>query len=144
MEVTHLGCATVHQLITDSLLMNPKVDPVQHVAHGIDCLSLEASWSPMLIEHRSSHLAQCPVFPFHHVILGRCIQTRKLLFKTQVIAKVLKQEFFNSEPLSLQITRMASPCLSFLNLETRSRTKPNVSPFSKEHPRIPSAIVNHN
>jgi hypothetical protein len=28
MEVTHLGCATVHQLVTVFLLMHSKVDPV--------------------------------------------------------------------------------------------------------------------
>jgi hypothetical protein len=46
--------------------------------------------------------------------------------------KVSKREFLNFAPLSPQIARMASPCLSFLNLKTRSRTKPNVSPFSQE------------
>jgi hypothetical protein len=44
--------------------------------------------------------------------------------------KVSKREFLNSEPLSLRIAHMASLCLSFLNLKTRSRTKPNVSPLS--------------
>jgi hypothetical protein len=33
---------------------------------------------------------------------------------------VSKREFLNYEPLSLRIARMASPCLSFLNLKTRS------------------------
>jgi hypothetical protein len=28
MEVTHLGCATVHQLITSFLLVDSEVDPV--------------------------------------------------------------------------------------------------------------------
>jgi hypothetical protein len=32
MEVTHLECVTVHQLVAYSLLVNPEVDPVQHVA----------------------------------------------------------------------------------------------------------------
>jgi hypothetical protein len=35
-------------------------------------------------------LAQGPVLPFHNTILGRCIQTRKLVFKTQVMAKGFK------------------------------------------------------
>jgi hypothetical protein len=41
----------------------------------------------MLIKHRPSYLAKGSVFPFHHVILGRRIQTRKQVFKTQVMAK---------------------------------------------------------
>jgi hypothetical protein len=44
----------------------------------------------MLIKHRSSHLAQGPVLPFHNTIMGRHIQTRKLVLKTQVMAKGFK------------------------------------------------------
>ena len=94
MEVTHLGCATVHQLETGFLLVNPEVDPVRHIAHGIDRLSPDPSRSPMLVEHRPSHLAQGSVFPFHHAILGRCIRTRKVVFKTQVMAKGFEARVF--------------------------------------------------
>jgi hypothetical protein len=44
----------------------------------------------MLIKHRPSHLTQGPVFHFHNTILGRRIRTRKLVFKTQVMAKGFK------------------------------------------------------
>jgi hypothetical protein len=91
MEVTHLGCATVHQLITCFLLMHSEVDPVRHIARCIHRLSLVPSRSPMLIKHRPSHLAQGLVLPFHNTILGRRIQTRKLVFKTQVMAKGFKE-----------------------------------------------------
>jgi hypothetical protein len=66
MEVTHLGCVTLHQLVTSFLLVNSEVDPVRHVARSIDRLSPEPSRSLMLIEHRLSHLAQGPIFRFHH------------------------------------------------------------------------------
>jgi hypothetical protein len=85
---------TVHQLVTGFLLMDPDVDPVQHIARGIDCLSPEPSRSPMFVEHCPSHLAQGPVFPFHHAILGRHIRTRKLVFKTQVMAKGFEARVF--------------------------------------------------
>jgi hypothetical protein len=94
MEVTHLGCATVHQLIACFLLMNPEVNPVRHIALGIDRLNPEPSRSPMLVEHRPSHLTQGCVFSFHHAILGRRIQTRKLEFKTQVMAKGFEARVF--------------------------------------------------
>jgi hypothetical protein len=32
MEVTHLGCAPVHQLVTCFLLVNSEVNPVRHIA----------------------------------------------------------------------------------------------------------------
>jgi hypothetical protein len=50
-KVTHLGCAPMHQLITGFLLVNFEVNPVRHIARGIDRLSPEPSRSPMLIEH---------------------------------------------------------------------------------------------
>jgi hypothetical protein len=90
MEVTHLGCATVHQLVIGFLLMHSKVDPVRNIARGIHHLSLEPSRSPMLIKHRPSHLTQGSVFPFHSSIMRRRIRTRKLVFKTQVMAKGFK------------------------------------------------------
>jgi hypothetical protein len=90
MEVTHLGCAIMHLLIASFLLMHSEVDPVRQIARGIHRLSPEPSRSPMLIKHRPSHLTQGPVLPFHNTILGRRIQTRKLVFKTQVMAKGFK------------------------------------------------------
>jgi hypothetical protein len=90
MEVTHLGCATVHQLIACFLLMHSEVDPVLHIARGVHRFSPEPSRSPMLIKHRPSHLTQGPVFPFHNTILGRRIRTQKLVFKDQVMAKSFK------------------------------------------------------
>jgi hypothetical protein len=87
MEATHLGCTTVHQLVTGFLFVDSKVDPVRNIARGIHRLSPEPSQSPMLIEHRPSHFTPGSVFPFHHTILGRRIRTQKLMFKTQVMAK---------------------------------------------------------
>jgi hypothetical protein len=77
----------MHQLVTGFLLVHYEVDPVRNIASGIHRLSPEPSWSPMLIEHRPSHLTQGSIFPLYHAILGRRIQTRKLVSKTQVMAK---------------------------------------------------------
>jgi hypothetical protein len=90
MEVTHLWCVTVHQLVTGFLLVDSKVDHVQNIACGIHRLSPKPSRSPMLIEHHPSHFTQGSIFPFHHAILGRRIRIRKLVFKTQVMAKGFK------------------------------------------------------
>jgi hypothetical protein len=94
MEVTHLGCANMHQFVAGFLLMHSEVDPVRHIAHGIHRLSPEPSQSPMLIKHHPSHLTQGIVFPFHNTILGRRIRTRKLMFKSQFMAKGFKTRVF--------------------------------------------------
>jgi hypothetical protein len=39
MEVTHLGCATEHQLVAGFLLIHSEVDPVPHIARGIHHVS---------------------------------------------------------------------------------------------------------
>jgi hypothetical protein len=43
MEVTHLGCVTVHQLIAGFLLMHSKVDPVRHIPCSVHRLIPESS-----------------------------------------------------------------------------------------------------
>jgi hypothetical protein len=48
----------------------------------------------MIIEHRLSQLTHCSIFPFHNTILGRRIRTRKLMFKTQVMAKGFEVRVF--------------------------------------------------
>jgi hypothetical protein len=90
MEVTHIWCATVHQLVASFFLMHFEVDHVRHIARGIQRLSPEPSQSPMLIKHRLSHLTQGYVLPFHKTIMARRIRARKLVFKTQVMAKGFK------------------------------------------------------
>jgi hypothetical protein len=94
MEVTHLGCAPVYQLMAHFLLVNPEVDPVRHIARGIDRLSPKPSRSRMLIKNRPSHLTQGSIFLFHNTILGRHIRTRKLVVKTQVMAKGFETRVF--------------------------------------------------
>jgi hypothetical protein len=128
--VTHLRCATVHQLVPGFLLMHSEVDPVRNIALGIHRLSPEPSRSPMLINHRLSHLTQGFVFPFHNTILGCVYGLENWCSRPKSWHKISKREFLNSEPLSLRNTHMTSPCLWFLNLKTRSQTKRNVSPFS--------------
>jgi hypothetical protein len=130
MEVTHLGCATVHQLIAGFLLMHSEVDPVRHIACCIHRLSPEPSRSlcSSSIVRAISHkvLFFLSTTPFWGGVYG----LENWCSRPKSWQKVSKREFLNSEPLSLRIARMASPCLSFLNLKTRSQTKPNVSPLS--------------
>jgi hypothetical protein len=90
MEVTHLGCATMHQLIACYVLVHSEVYPVRHITRGIHRLSPIPPRSPMLNKHRPSHLAQGLVLPFRNTTLGRRIRTRKLVLKTQVMGKGFK------------------------------------------------------
>jgi hypothetical protein len=139
MEVTHLGCATVHQLVIGFLLVDFKVDSVRNIARGIDRLSLETSWSPMLIEHRPSHLTQGSIFPFHNTILGRRIRTRKLVFKTQVMAKGFEMRVFEFRAI-VTVDRsygISVPLVPQPQDKISNKTKRLPFLFKKEHPCIP-------
>jgi hypothetical protein len=96
LEVTHLGYATVHQLITGFLLVHSEVDHVRNIARGIYCLSPELSQGPILIEHHPSHLTQGSVFPFDHAILGGVYGLENWCSRPKSWQKVSKREFLNS------------------------------------------------
>jgi hypothetical protein len=84
----------------------------------------------MLIKQRPSHLTQGSDFLSTTPFWGGVYELENWCSRPKSWKKVSKREFLNSEPLSLRIAGMASPCLLFLNLKTRSQSKPIVSPFS--------------
>jgi hypothetical protein len=68
MEVTHLGCATVHQLVAGFLLVHSEVDPVRHIARDIHRL-MPRTFSESCAHKASSeqsHTKSCFFFPQHH------------------------------------------------------------------------------
>jgi hypothetical protein len=146
MEVIHLWCATMHKLITGFLLVHSEVDPVRNIARSIHCLRTEPSWSPVLIKHRPSHLTQGSVFRFHNTILRRRIRTRKLVFKTQVMAKGFKTRVSEFRAI------VTTDCLYGISVPLVPEPQDKISnntkrlPFllKKEHPRIPRVVVHHN
>jgi hypothetical protein len=146
MEVTHLGCATMHQLVTGFLLMHSEVDFVRNIARGIHHLNPEPSQSPMFIKHRPSHLTQGSVFPFHNTILGRRIRTRKLMFKTQVMAKGFKMRVseFRAIVTADCSYGISLPLVSQPQDMTSNKTKRLPFLLKKEHPCIPRVVVHHN
>jgi hypothetical protein len=146
MEVTHPGCATVHQLVTGFLLVDSDLDPVNFIARGIHHLSPEPSWSPMHIEHHSIHLTHGFVFPFHNTIMGRRIRIQKLMLKTQVMAKGFEMRVSKFRAIvTADLLYGISVPLIFQPLDKISN-KTKCLPFllKKENPRIPRVVVHHN
>jgi hypothetical protein len=126
--------------------MDPKVDLVGQVAHGIDRLIPEPSRNPMLVKHHPSHLTQGFVFPFHHANLGRRIRTRKLVFKNQVIAKGFEARVFEFRAI---VTADRSYGISMLLIpqpqdKISNETKRLPFLFQKENPHILRVVVHHN
>jgi hypothetical protein len=146
MEVTQLGCATMHQLVAGFLLVHSEVDPVRNIARGIDRLSPEPSRSPMLIEHHPRHLTQNSAFSFHNTILGRCIQTKKLVFTTQLMAKGFETRV--SEFRAIVIVDCSYGIFVPLVPQPQDKISNTTKclPFlpKKKHPRISRVVVHHN
>jgi hypothetical protein len=93
-----------------------------------------------------SHLTQGSVFTFHNTILGRRIRTRKLVFKTQVMAKgfearvsELRAIFIEDGSYGLSVPRVPQPQD---NISNKTKRLPFL--LKKEHPRIPRVVVHHN
>jgi hypothetical protein len=146
MEVTHLGCAPVHLLIARFPLVNPEVDLVRYIARGIHRLSPEPSRSPMLIKHCPSQLTQGSVFSFHHTIQGWCIWTRKLVFKTQLMAKGFETRVFEFRTIvtANRSYGISVPLVPQPQEKISDKTKCLPFLLKKEHPRIPRVVVHHN
>jgi hypothetical protein len=100
----------------------------------------------MLIKHHPSHLTQGPVFPFHNTILERRIRTRKLVFKTQVMAKGLKtrvSEFGAIVTVDFSYG-ISVPLIPQPQDKISNKTKRLPLILEKEHPRILRIVVHHN
>jgi hypothetical protein len=144
MEVTHLRCATVHQLVTGFLLVYSEVDPVRNLARGIHRLNPEPSRSPMLIKHRPSHLTQGSIFLSTTPFRGGVYGLENWCSRPKSWQKVSKQEFLNSEPLSLRIAWHLRA--SHSSTSRQDHEKNQTSPHSPQD-RTPThmrVVVHHN
>jgi hypothetical protein len=66
-------------------------DSIKDIASSADSVGLKASRSPMLIEHRPSHLNYNVFLSFHNSILMRNTRGRELLINTVFKAKLIKR-----------------------------------------------------
>jgi hypothetical protein len=60
----------MHELMARLVQEGPKKNPVPNMVSGIHRLRPISSWSPMLIEHRSSYLTKGMIFPLNYTILN--------------------------------------------------------------------------
>jgi hypothetical protein len=100
-EMAHFRCSPLHELIARLVQEGPKKNPVPNMASCIHRLHPISSRSPMLVEHRPSHLTKGMIFLLNYTILTSHIGRRELMFETQITTKGSETRFFNSLPLSL-------------------------------------------
>jgi hypothetical protein len=74
-------------------------DPIRNIASGANSISPKAPKSPMLIEHRPSHLNSSAVLSFHNSILLRNVRGRKLLTNAMLKANLIKRGIFELSPI---------------------------------------------
>jgi hypothetical protein len=93
-EMAHSKCSPVHELIARLVPEGSQKNQVRNMASGIHRLRPISSQSPMLIEHRLSHLTKGMSFPLHHTILTSHIGRKKLMFETQIMTKGFERRVF--------------------------------------------------
>jgi hypothetical protein len=100
----------------------------------------------MLIKHRPSHLTQGSVFPFHNTIPRRHIQTLKLMFKTQVMAKGFEMRVYEFRAIITadRSYGISVPLVPQPQDKISNKTKRLPFLLKQEHPRIPRVVVHHN
>jgi hypothetical protein len=92
--MAHSRCSPVHELIARLVQEGPQKNPVPNMASIIHRFRPVSSRSPMLAEHRPSHLTKGTIFPLNYTILTSHIRRRKLMFETQITTKVFKTRVF--------------------------------------------------
>jgi hypothetical protein len=100
----------------------------------------------MLIKHHLSHLTQGSVFSFYHTNLGRRIRTRKLVFKTQVMAKGFKTRVseFRAIVTADRSYGIFVPLVPQPQDKISNKTKRLPFLLKKEHPHMLRVVVHHN
>jgi hypothetical protein len=86
-KMAHFRCSPMHELIACLVQEGPTKNLIPNMASGIYRLRPISSRSPMLIEHRPSHLTKGTIFPLNHTISTSHIGRRKLMFETQIMTK---------------------------------------------------------
>jgi hypothetical protein len=134
-EMAHSRCSPVHVLIERLVQEDPKKNLVPNMASRIHRLRLISSRSPMLVEHRPSHLSKGTIFPLNYTILTSHIGRRKLMFETQITTKGFKTRVFKftaiftmnsstiSIPLILQPQYQISDKTKHLPLSAKKKTQ---------------------
>jgi hypothetical protein len=97
----------------------------------------------MLIKHHRSHVTQGFDLPFHNTILGRCKRTRKLVFKTQVMAKGFEARVseFRAIVTADRSYGISVPLVPQRQDKILNKTKRLPFLLKKEHPRIPRVVA---
>src|SRR6185503_11743872 len=80
-EMINTGLASKSQLIRSLVHESTQENTIGHITSGVNRLSPVLSRSPMLIEHRPSHLNQRPILPLYNPILLWSVGRRILVFK---------------------------------------------------------------
>jgi hypothetical protein len=93
-EMAQSKCSPVHKLIARLVQEGPQKNSVPNMASGIHRFHPKSPRSPMLIEHRPSHLTKGTIFPLNHTIMTSHIGRRKLMFEIQITTKGFEMRAF--------------------------------------------------
>jgi hypothetical protein len=119
-------------------------DPIRNIASGANSIGPKASRSPMLIEHRPSHLNYSAVLSFHNSILLRNARGGKLLINAMLKAKLIKRGISELSPI---VTVNGFQAVGMLIVQPQSQ-EPKVLTYlifalQEENRRVTRVLVNN-
>jgi hypothetical protein len=91
--------ATKAKLKRSQMQNRAQEDSIRNITSSADRIGTKAHRSPMLIEHRPSHLNESAVLSFYDSILLRNTWGRKLPINTMLKAKLIKREIPKLGPI---------------------------------------------
>jgi hypothetical protein len=150
-EMTCSRCSPMHELIACLVQESWKKYLVPNMTSGIHRLSPISPQSPMLVEHRPSHLTKGTVFSLYHTILTSHIGRGKLMFETQIMAKGFELRVFKFGAI---VTTNSSNIISIpLILQPQDLRQNQMSPSCQpkrspkhsenSHPLSPGRTISH-
>jgi hypothetical protein len=116
---------------------------IRNIACSTDSINPKASRSPILIEHRPSHLNWSAVLSFHNSILLRNTRGRKLLINTMLKTKLIKRGIPDLGPI---ITTNGFQAGGMFIVQPQSQApivlKHVILAFQEENSRVTRIIMN--
>jgi hypothetical protein len=119
-------------------------DSICDIASSANSIGPKAPRSPMLIEHRPSHLNQSTVLSFCHSILLRNTHGRELLINTILKTKLIKRGIPELNPI---VTANSFQAVGMLIVQPQGQALKVLKHFTlalqEENPRVTRIVINN-
>jgi hypothetical protein len=138
------GLVTKAKLKGSQVQNQAQEDLIRDITSSANSIGPKATRSPMLIEHRPSHLNYSAVLSFYDSILLRNTWSRKLVINTMIMAKLIKRGIPELSPI---VTANDFQAVEMLIIQPQSQAlkvfKHFILAFQEENPTVTRIVINN-